>query len=229
MADNILTAIHLTDGRCYNYSDDKFGFDQEENADYLPKCMLLIWRNAEIQAELANPLAPVPEVAVPVSDTDNAVTASLEPDTDVTTENSSLCVKSRFTNYTLSPLLLIHNNDKNTEHEKSVRDSIRDVMMTSGFSATAGPEADYYRQPAARDKTLSNSSAGYAAWVGLRLNLFDEETVDDSAACDAVAAIKGLSFLELAFVRDFFRSTVRFFEPFMRDNGTAVGSFDLLF
>jgi hypothetical protein len=257
VADNVLTAVHLTDGACYRYSEDKFGFDAEDSVDYLPKCMLLIWRNADIQAELAKPLAPVPDLSAPEVSADTvpdpsvavSASASLEPDsvpmdtpTPVPVEPSK--PRPQYTNYSLSPLLLIHNNPSAAATATAtataaveggegvsgdVRGAVRGAMMTSGFSAMAGPEADYYRQPSDRDKTLSNSSAGYAAWVGLRLNLFDEEAVDEAQASTSIAALTGLSFLELAFVRDFFRSTLRFFEPFMRDNGTSVGSFDLLF
>ena len=230
VADNILTAVHLTGGACYRYSEDKFGFDAEENVDYLPKCMMLIWRNADVQAELANPLAPIPELT-PVESVVEVASASLEPDDVAPVAKPVEPIKPQYTNYTLSPLLLIQNNETTSPDgvAQDVRTAVRASMMTKGFSAMAGPEADYYRQPSDRDKTMSNSSAGYAAWVGLRLNLFDQDTVDETSAPSATAAITGLSFLELAFVRDFFRSTLRFFEPFMRDNGTSVGSFDLLF
>jgi len=192
--------------------------------------MLLIWRNADVQAELANPLAPVPEISTTDDTPTEVASASLEPDDVVPVEKPAEIIKPTYSNYTLSPYLLIQNNDKAADgSDRDVRSAIRDAMMSKGFSANAGPEADYYRQPSARDKTMSNSSAGYAAWVGLRLNLFDQDAVDETSAANAVAAITGLSFLELAFVRDFFRSTLRFFEPFMRDNGTSVGSFDLLF
>lgn len=229
VADNILTSVHLTDGACYNYSEEKAGL--EDGVDYLPRCMLLIWRNADIQTELAKPLAAVPEpVTTPTA---APPSASLDADADVemSADEPTPVVevaKPQYSNYTLSPLLLIQNNT-DPEEASDVRSALRNVMLTSGFSAMAGPEADYYRQPSDRDKTLSNSSAGYAAWVGLRLNLFAEDAVDEASAPSAIAAVTGLSFLQLAFVRDFFRSTLRFFEPFMRDNGTAVGSFDLLF
>jgi hypothetical protein len=75
-----------------------------------------------------------------------------------------------------------------------------------------------------RQKYVSNASSGYSSWMDLRFNLWDEEMDPD-----CVKALTSLSLLELTTARDYFRSTIRFFEPFIRDDGTRVGSINLLY
>jgi hypothetical protein len=110
---------------------------------------------------------------------------------------------------------------------------IESIFQSVEFGILAGPASDC-QIPAIikptdkiiteRQKYVSNASSGYSSWMDLRFNIWDE---DMDPNC--VKALTSLSLLELTTARDYFRSTIRFFEPFIRDDGTRVGSINLLY
>lgn len=109
--------------------------------------------------------------------------------------------------------------------------AIHATIVSDAFKVLAGPVVDYYAAPThttgnsktERAKTGNNSSGGYGSWMAVRFNVFDEDI-----STDCIKALTSLTFLELVTARDYFRSVLRFLEPFIRDDGTRVGSIQLL-
>lgn len=110
---------------------------------------------------------------------------------------------------------------------------IIDIFSSAEFTINSGPIGDCHlpnliktdsKVLIERKKFVSNSSSGYSSWVHLRFNIWDEEICPNSTT-----ALTNLSLLELTVARDYYRSVLRFFEPFIRDDGTKVGSLNLLY
>lgn len=171
-----------------------------ENA---PKCLLLIWLAPQFQDILSKPIA-------------QPLTPPEESSMEGTTPTPSSASSQLFLSLNLSELNLI--------------------LLSKEFNVLAGPASDCQLPlpPAIvsggsavtteRQKFVSNSSSGYSSWNSLRFNLWDEEM-----GAECVLSLTSLSLLELTIARDYYRSILRFFEPFIRDDGTRVGSINLVY
>mmetsp|Transcript_24976 Transcript_24976/g.36851 ORF Transcript_24976/g.36851 Transcript_24976/m.36851 type:complete len:1091 (+) Transcript_24976:65-3337(+) len=162
----------------------------------VPKCLLLVWMAEELQEELRKDVAQV----VPGT-----------PQEGVEVHDAPASLPPRL-------ILSITPSDLET------------ILTSTSFALMAGPSGDGYLAASTavgskteRAKFSNNSATGYASWMSLRFNLFDEEMGQH-----ATTALTTLSLLELVTARDYFRSVLRFFEPFIRDDGTCVGSITLL-
>jgi hypothetical protein len=169
------------------------------SAENVPNCLLLLWYHPDLQEPLQKDVAQLP-------------TTVTEGDVEAVSTTSPA----------LPPRLVLDTVDTSALHATIVSDA---------FRVLAGPVVDYYAAPTRttgnskteRAKTGNNSSGGYGSWMAVRFNVFDEDISED-----CVKALTSLTFLELVTARDYFRSVLRFFEPFIRDDGTRVGSIQLL-
>lgn len=94
-------------------------------------------------------------------------------------------------------------------------------LASPEFNLRCGPEVDYCMPSGLELKGCESS--GYGAWMSLRMN-----TLSSDYGENAVCAISNLTFVELVYIRDYYRTVIRFFEPYIRDDGTRVGSFELM-
>lgn len=123
-------------------------------------------------------------------------------------------------------LVVLNENDNQrpgtylTFHEDMLN-SIRAAVGSSEMRIKCSPAADYC--PIAEVSIKASEANGYAAWMAPRFNTCTEDMGQNS-----IAAITNLSLVELVTARDYFRTIIRFFEPYIRDDGTRVGSFELI-
>ena len=198
MAVNLLTAIAATSGASVAVEN-------------IPKCLPLLWLHPDLQELLQGDVAQLQTDTKTADEDTEKGAGDIEP---ADTGGDSLPV--------LPPRLTLDAVDPS---------SIVSTMTSPAFNVLAGATVDYYAAPThttgssktERAKSGNNACQGYGSWMSVRFNVFDE---DISEEC--VKALTSLSFLELVTARDYFRSVLRFFEPFIRDDGTRVGSITLL-
>lgn len=171
--------------------------------DNSPKCLLLVWQSSEFREVLSKDVAQL-------SNSGKVHESSLLIILDA--DHISVSKLS------ISPLYLRE---------------LESILNSKEFTLLAGPAADCQlpillksteKTMTERQKFVSNASSGYSSWMHLRFNIWDEEMGEG-----CVKSLVSLSLLELTMARDYFRSIVRFFEPFIRDDGTRVGSINLLY
>jgi hypothetical protein len=174
-----------------------------------PKCLLLIWLAPQFQEILSKPVAqPRP----PAGESSSMEETTAPP-------SSSSSSSQLFLSLNLSELEFIFFSKEFTILAGPASDCQLPLPPTALPGAGGGGAVTTERQ-----KFVSNSSNGYSSWNSLRFNLWDEEM-----GSDCVLSLTSLSLLELTVARDYYRSILRFFEPFIRDDGTRVGSINLLY
>lgn len=167
----------------------------------IPKCLLLLWLHPDLQEPLQK------EVAQPA--------AAGEDDSEAVEAAAEAAPR-------LPPRITLDAIDAS---------AIGSTLLSNPFAVLAGHVVDYYAGPThttgssktERAKSGNNAASGYGSWMSVRFNVFDEDI-----SGDCVKALTSLTLLELVTARDYFRSVLRFFEPFIRDDGTRVGSVEML-